>query len=135
MMERALNEYAPRWPGMIVLALAVVIVAIAIVPETAGAMKVVDIAAGHGLSVALTDDGRVWTWGYEWHGALGRKLSIVDPVTDQSTPKPVNVSSSYLTNVTHIASGFAHVLALKDDGTVWAWGYNNYGQLGDGHDD
>ncbi|ETR68383.1 MAG: hypothetical protein OMM_10587, partial [Candidatus Magnetoglobus multicellularis str. Araruama] len=34
--------------------------------------------------------------------------------------------------VTEIISGYFHTLALKNDGTVWAWGYNNYGQLGDG---
>jgi alpha-tubulin suppressor-like RCC1 family protein len=134
MMTRALKRHVPRWPdGMIILTLAVVVAgALSIAPGTAGAVKVVDIATGHGLSVALTDDGRVWTWGYEWHGVLGRKLSIVDPVTDQSTPKPANVSHSNLRNVTDIAAGEAHVLALKDDGTVLAWGCNNYGQLGDG---
>ncbi|HEY3273981.1 MAG TPA: hypothetical protein VGJ92_09475, partial [Methanocella sp.] len=133
MINRALNEYVPRLPAIIILTLAIGLIGtLALVPGTAGATKVVDIATGHGLSVALTDDGRVWTWGYEWHGDLGRKLSIVDPVTDQSTPKPVNFSLSNLRNVTDIAAGEAHVLALKDDGTVLAWGNNNYGQLGDG---
>jgi alpha-tubulin suppressor-like RCC1 family protein len=128
MMNRALNKYVPRLPVMIILALAVVVIGtLTIAPGTAGATKVVDIATGHGLSAALTDDGRVWTWGYEWHGVLGRTLSIVDPITDQSTPKPIGIG-----NVTDIAAGLAHVVALKDDGTVWAWGSNNYGQLGDG---
>jgi alpha-tubulin suppressor-like RCC1 family protein len=128
MMKRALNKYVPRLPVMIILALAVVVTGtLTIVPGTAGAAKVVDIATGHGLSVALTDDGRVWTWGYEWHGVLGRQLSFIDPITDQSTPKPIGIN-----NVTNIAAGESHVLALKDDGTVWTWGNNNYGQLGDG---
>jgi alpha-tubulin suppressor-like RCC1 family protein len=43
---------------------------------------------------------------------------------------PVQVSA--LSGVTAIAGGFAHSLALKSDGTVWAWGYNSNGQLGDG---
>jgi alpha-tubulin suppressor-like RCC1 family protein len=133
MINRALNKNAPRLPVMIILALAVVVIGtLAIAPGTAEATKVVDIATGHGLSAVLTDDGRVWTWGYEWHGVLGRKLSIIDPITDQSTPKPVEVSNGNLRNVTDIATGEAHVLALKDDGTVWTWGNNNYGQLGDG---
>src|SRR6185436_7579276 len=43
---------------------------------------------------------------------------------------PVQVTG--LTGVTAIASGAYHSLALKSDGTVWAWGYNYYGTLGDG---
>ena len=39
---------------------------------------------------------------------------------------------SGLTNVTAIAGGLYHTIALKSDGTVWAWGDNDYGQLGDG---
>jgi hypothetical protein len=37
----------------------------------------------------------------------------------------------YLTGITAVAAGAAHTIALKTDGTVYAWGYNNYGQLGD----
>jgi alpha-tubulin suppressor-like RCC1 family protein len=44
------------------------------------------------------------------------------------TPVPV----SGLTNVTAMAGGGLHSLALLSDGTVMAWGYNGYGQLGDG---
>ena len=40
-------------------------------------------------------------------------------------------ANGFLTDIQMIASGTNHVLALKNDGTVWAWGYNNYGQLGD----
>ena len=36
--------------------------------------------------------------------------------------------------IEQIAAGYSHSLALKPDGTVWAWGYNNYGQLGDGYE-
>ena len=48
--------------------------------------------------------------------------------THRSTP--VQVSS--LSDVTAIAGGGLHTIALKSDGTVWAWGYNYFGQLGDG---
>ena len=37
-----------------------------------------------------------------------------------------------LTSMVAIAAGETHSLALRSDGTVWAWGYNGYGQLGDG---
>ena len=52
---------------------------------------------------------------------------------DKSTTNklmPVQVSS--LTGVIAIAAGESHSLALNSNGTVWAWGRNNYGQLGDG---
>jgi alpha-tubulin suppressor-like RCC1 family protein len=39
---------------------------------------------------------------------------------------------SFIYNVTAIACGIDHVLALKTDGTVWAWGNNRWGELGDG---
>ena len=44
--------------------------------------------------------------------------------------EPVQVKG--LTGVIAVATGVGHSLALKSDGTVWAWGYNGYGQLGDG---
>mgnify|MGYP001592321934 FL=1 len=47
---------------------------------------------------------------------------------DSSTP----VKVSGLSGVIAIAAGFDHSLALKSDGTIWTWGYNTYGQLGDG---
>ena len=41
-------------------------------------------------------------------------------------------SCSFGATVTQVAAGLAHTVALKSDGTVWAWGSNYYGQLGDG---
>ena len=46
--------------------------------------------------------------------------------------RPVKVSE--LSDVAAIAAGVHHSLALRTDGTVWAWGYNGNGQLGDGDD-
>ena len=50
--------------------------------------------------------------------------------TNTDSNVPVQVSS--LTGITAIAGGGDHSLALKNDGTVWAWGWNGYGQLGNG---
>jgi alpha-tubulin suppressor-like RCC1 family protein len=41
---------------------------------------------------------------------------------------PVQVTG--LTGVAQVAAGYDHSLALKSDGTVWAWGNNNHGQIG-----
>ena len=48
--------------------------------------------------------------------------------TDRTSP----VQVSDLSGVKNVAVGCAHSLAVKEDGTVWAWGSNYYGQLGDG---
>ena len=62
--------------------------------------------------------------GYNYYGELGDGTA-----TDRSTP----VQTSGLTSgVTAIAGGYDHSLAIRGDGTVWAWGFNNHGQLGDG---
>jgi alpha-tubulin suppressor-like RCC1 family protein len=81
------------------------------------------VAAGDGFTVALRDDGIVWTWGNNTHGQLG------DGTTEDRT-KPVQVPG--LKDVKSVACGRFRTTALKTDGTVWNWGYNWYGELGDG---
>lgn len=75
-------------------------------------------------SLALRVDGTVWGWGYNGDGQLGDGTT-----THRSSP----VQASGLTDVIAIATGgvgWGHSLAVKSDGTVWAWGDNRYGQLG-----
>jgi alpha-tubulin suppressor-like RCC1 family protein len=78
--------------------------------------RFVAVSASGMWANALTENGDVWSWGYEMTG------SIV------YTPVEVPIS-----NVKAIATGAGYALALKDDGTVWAWGENYYGGLGDGN--
>jgi alpha-tubulin suppressor-like RCC1 family protein len=90
------------------------------------------IAGGSRYSLALKDDGTVWAWGDNSFGQLGAGTNA-----NRSTPVPVQVEDSndpsgFLSGVNAIAAGASHSLALKDDGTVWAWGDNQLGQLGDG---
>jgi alpha-tubulin suppressor-like RCC1 family protein len=87
---------------------------------------VIAIAAGDGFTVALKDDGTVWSWGVNrWYGQLGNGT-----MTDSNTP----VQVVGLSGVTAIAAGSCNAVALKNDGTVWAWGDNANGELGAGHD-
>jgi hypothetical protein len=65
---------------------------------------------------ALT--GSVFAWGDNTYGQLGNGT-----LTSSRTP----VQAGNLSGVMAIAGGFAHSLALKSDGTAWAWGWNNYG--------
>jgi alpha-tubulin suppressor-like RCC1 family protein len=93
------------------------------VSDLPGGIDAIAAGAEHGL--ALKDDGTVWAWGYNFFGQLGNGTT-----TDSSSSKPVQVSE--LVGIKAIAAGGSFSLALKDDGTVWAWGDNRFGQLGDG---
>jgi alpha-tubulin suppressor-like RCC1 family protein len=89
------------------------------------------IAAGEYHSMALESNGTVWAWGTNYYGQIGNgENGSDDNYADAVQPTPVKVMG--LSNVSAIAAGVNHSLALKKDGTVWAWGLNYYGQLGDG---
>lgn len=96
----------------------------------AGLTDVVQLASGFGGGgLALKSDGTVWAWGNNDKGQL-----CDGTTTARSTP----VRIPGLTGVTQISGGpgsdygFGSGYALKNDGTVWAWGENGSGQLGDG---
>lgn len=91
-----------------------------------GLEHIVAVAAGWDHSLALARDGQVYAWGCRSHGQLGdgvRKTG--EPVT-----RPQAVPG--LTQIKMIAAGGQHSLALGNDGTVYAWGSNWNGQLGNG---
>ena len=92
--------------------------------QVSGLTGAIALAAGGAHSLALKSDGTVWAWGANDYGQPG------DGSTTYSRSTPVQVSG--LTGVIALAAGGTHSLALKSDGTVWAWGHNDYGQLGDG---
>jgi alpha-tubulin suppressor-like RCC1 family protein len=77
------------------------------------------------FSLALKSDGTIWAWGENAIGQLGDGTT-----TERHTP--VQVGTPPLGEVTAVAAGQGHNLALRSDGTVWAWGLNARGELGDG---
>ncbi|BAS26700.1 hypothetical protein LIP_0843 [Limnochorda pilosa] len=89
-----------------------------------GLNGVAAVAAGSYHNLALKEDGTIWAWGRNNLGQLG------DGTTTTTRPTPVQVSG--LTGVVDVAAGWDHSLALRSDGTVWAWGYNAFGQVGIG---
>jgi len=97
--------------------------------QTHGLASITAIAAGDRHSLALKKDGTVWAWGAAYNGKLGNNMTT----GDQTTPVQVQGLGGvgFLTDIIAIAGGGYHSLALKRDGTVWAWGCNDYGQLGD----
>ena len=87
--------------------------------------------------MALLWDGSVWTWGSDVSGKLGDgQVSPSYNVTNNDSFLPLRVhglgNTGYLTSIVAISAGESHNLALRSDGTVWAWGWNFYGQLGNG---
>lgn len=106
------------------------------------------IAAGYDHAVALRNDGTLWAWGGNESGQLGQGAAadLITPAIANSTV-PVQVpgtnwsavaaggsSQSYYVNIsgTDVLRVGGYTVALKSDGTLWAWGENIYGQLGDG---
>ena len=99
-------------------------------PNNPNDFQYVFLAGGVQHSVALRCNGTVVTWGDNGFGQLGNNNAPADsdvPVTVVSE----NGTDS-LINVIAVAAGGNHVIALSFDGTVWAWGSNSVGQLGDG---
>ena len=95
--------------------------------------NVIAIAGGFSgrATVVLRADGTLWSWGENEYFQLGNGSD--EP---QATPKPVLVGPNQpLTGIRSVAFGFAHGLALADDGSLWSWGSNFAGQLGIGNYD
>lgn len=87
------------------------------------------VAAGRRHALALTSEGRIVSWGANYYGMLGNSSEF-------ESAAPVNVSHTGPLagkTVAAIAAGEFHSLALCTDGTLAAWGYNYYGQLGNGN--
>jgi alpha-tubulin suppressor-like RCC1 family protein len=82
------------------------------------------VAAGFMHALALKADGSLWGWGRNYSGLLAR------PPSKELVSKPVRIGSD--TDWAQISLGGGHCLALKTDGSLWAWGQNDCGQVGDG---
>ncbi len=94
-----------------------------ILPTISCAQK---IAGGESHSLAICSESTVRAWGYNFYGQLGNGENGYGIYSNV----PIQVNS--LTGITAVAAANSHSLALKNDGTVWACGQNNYGQLGNG---
>jgi hypothetical protein len=92
---------------------------------------VISIWGGARGTVILKSDGTVWTWGANFDGKLG-----IGDTNPSLSAVPVEVHGagniSYLNSVKSIMGCEMHNIAIKADGTVWSWGENSFGQLGNG---
>jgi len=85
----------------------------------------VGVALGQGYTVAVDAGGRVWSWGDNEFGQLGDG-------TTTTRLQPVRVRLPRSARIVAVAADVDHSLALTSTGTVYAWGRNQHGQLGDG---
>ncbi|MBN2159377.1 MAG: PASTA domain-containing protein [Spirochaetes bacterium] len=79
-------------------------------------------SAASNHSFAIKRDGTLWAWGFNMDGRLGDGTQI----TWRKTPVQIGTDNDWLA----VDTFSSHTLAIKEDGTLWAWGSNTYGQLG-----
>ncbi|MGZ9674710.1 Ig-like domain-containing protein [Flavobacterium sp. GNP001] len=86
------------------------------------------IAAGTKVSTAIKTDGTLWSWGYNAVGQVGDGTTVTKLI-----PTQIGTDTNWSSIALHSSNyTISSTLALKTDGTLWAWGTNNDGQLGDG---
>jgi alpha-tubulin suppressor-like RCC1 family protein len=82
-----------------------------------------EISSGRDFTVAIKDDGTLWTWGENASGQLADNTN-----TDRSSPiQTVSAGATWKT----CSAGNYHAAAVKTDGSLWLWGLNSNGELGD----
>ncbi|NDI35183.1 S-layer homology domain-containing protein [Chengkuizengella sediminis] len=86
----------------------------------------VQVSAGWLHTVAIASNGKVYTWGGNEFGQLGYETTEIYGLI------PQEVSISEGKTIEQVSSGVFHTAVLSSDGTVYTWGYNEFGQLGDG---
>ena len=96
--------------------------------NNSNAITVPQVEEGDGWTVVLKEDGTVWASGVNDVGQLGQGDTV-----NKNMPVQVKIDAgTYLTNVVKISVSYAQGMALTADGEVYAWGRNNFGQLGVG---
>lgn len=91
--------------------------------------NVVNVSCGGNFCAAIKTDGSLWTWGLCENGDLGD--GNVGNVTYLSR-RLQNVPNKIMDDVAFVSCGTYHTLAVKKDGSLWGWGSNRYGELGNG---
>jgi alpha-tubulin suppressor-like RCC1 family protein len=94
--------------------------------ESTAATDWASVSAGPGHTCAIKTDGTLWCWGGDWGGRLGNGADGNQDSPDQE--------STAATDWATVSAGTDHTCAIKTDGTVWCWGYDGHGRLGNGAD-
>ena len=88
----------------------------------AGGTNWIQVSGGYSHSAVIRSDESLWVWGQGIYGLLGNNA-----VTDRSTPITTFAGGN---NWKQVSCGANHTTAIKNDGSLWIWGYNSSGQLG-----
>lgn len=95
--------------------------------------KVLQVAMGDTTQYALLEDGTVVAWGTNDEGQLGNgPMGATGELGRYPKPSNTPVRVTGLKDIIQIEAGAKHAVALRKDGTVWAWGTRNDGAIGDG---
>ena len=89
-----------------------------------------DVAAGNDFFIGLKNDGSLWAWGGNRFGQLGEGTGGNKEHPGSGKKEPVRIGHD--NDWTIVAARVFRATALKNDGSLWAWGWNIYGELGDG---
>jgi alpha-tubulin suppressor-like RCC1 family protein len=81
------------------------------------------VSTGGSHTAAVRTNGTIWTWGYNACGRLGDNTVV-------SRPSPVSVVGGF-TDWCQVSASNGHTSAIRTNGTIWSWGCNASGQLGD----
>lgn len=99
---------------------------VAVRVKTPADRRFLQVSAGGEHSLALDSTGEVWSWGQNTHGQIGNQNT-----SQQNKPVSINrMSTGQNLRFKQVSAGGEHSLALDSNGDAWAWGYDNYGILG-----
>ena len=90
------------------------------------------LSAGLSHTAYVDEHGTLWTWGSNQEGQLGAETQETGVDREGNQVAVSGISLAVLEDVRSVAAGGDFTVALKTDGTLWAWGGNDYGQLGNG---
>ena len=85
------------------------------------------ISAGGSHSLAIDEDGNLWSWGLNSKGQLG-----IGTNDDKLVPTKITIEEEQNKKWKQVSAGDQYSLAIDEDGNLWSWGYNHNGELGDG---